>query len=429
MDRKKILIIGAGRSATSLIQYLLLACKSNPWFISILDKNMELAKQKLGNNLHGEVVNFDINAEADKIKKYDLVISMLPPQHHITVAQACVQNGKTLLTASYSSPQIQALHQVAIEKKSLILMECGLDPGIDHMSALQMIDEIKSKGGKIKSFKSYCGGLVAPESDTNKWGYKISWNPRNVVLAGQGGVSKYLENNKLKYLNYNRLFTKTDTISIPAIGSFEGYPNRDSLGFKDLYQLTDCETFVRGTLRKAGFCEAWHALVLIGLTDDSFYIENCKNYPQKEIIERFITEAELKNKFSKSVLEKINELDLFSDTLLPFERATPAMILQFIIENKWKMADNDQDMVVLYHEIGYEIGKDFFTKKAILCLKGETNGETAMSKTVGLPLGIAAKLILTNKINLTGVHLPITKEIYEPILAELAKNKIKLKEI
>lgn len=429
MERKKILIIGAGRSATSLISYLLSACKSNPWFVSILDKNMELAKQKLGNSLHGEVVYFDINAESEKIKKYDLVISMLPPTFHFAVAQACVQYGKNLLTASYSTPQMQSLHQIAVEKNCLILMECGLDPGIDHMSALQMMEAIKNNGGKITSFKSYCGGLVAPESDTNLWGYKISWNPRNVVLAGQGGITKYIEKNKLKYLNYNRLFTKTETISIPNIGSFEGYPNRDSLGFKELYNLTDCETFIRGTLRKSGFCEAWHVLIQMGMTDDSFYIENMNKYTQKEIIEQFFTENEIENNFSKPIVAKIKELDLFSENILPCERATPAMILQYIIEKKWKMAENEKDMIVMYHEIEYEIEKEKFVKKASLCLKGDKNGETAMSKTVGLPLGIAAKLILTNKINLKGVHLPITKDIYDPILAELAKNKIKLTEL
>lgn len=428
MTKQKILVLGAGRSATSLIHYLLEQAEKLPWFITVSDKNIDLAKEKIGNNLRAEAQFVDFQSNPEKVKEFDVLISLLPPTMHLQVAQLCMQYGKSLFTASYNSPQMQNLHAEAKRKNCLIMMECGLDPGLDHITALEMIEEIKSKNGKIISFKSYCGGLVAPESDTNSWGYKISWNPRNVVLAGQGGASKFLNNGTIRYLPYHKLFDKTTEIKVSKNEIFEGYANRDSLIYKDLYQLTESKTFIRGTLRKKHFCKAWNFLVYHGLTDDTYYIENLKKITLKQFCECFFNQEAIDATKDIEIIRRVNELDLFSDQYLPFEKATPAMVLQFVIENKWKMTDEDKDLVVMYHEIEYEIDKKINTKKMALVIKGNQK-HTAMSQTVGLPLGIMTKLFLTNKIDFTGVHIPIYNYINKEILAELKKYKIEMKAV
>jgi saccharopine dehydrogenase-like NADP-dependent oxidoreductase len=267
---KKILILGAGRSAIVLINKLLQTSESKQWYVDIADLNFDQTHKIVGEHTFVKAIRLESENNFSLVSNYHLVVSMLPPKMHFEVATACVDFGVHLITASYNTPEIQDLNEKAIEKNIIILMECGLDPGIDHMSAMQMIDAIHAEKGIVKSFKSYCGGLMSETSDIgNPWKYKITWNPRNVVLAGQGGFVKYLEYDKLKYLNYTRLFQNPRKISIEN-ESFEGYPNRDSLKYISLYGLSTLETFVRGTLRKEGFCKAWHALVILGFTDDEY---------------------------------------------------------------------------------------------------------------------------------------------------------------
>ena len=425
---KKILLFGSGRSAPVLIQYLSQQAEKGAIQLTIVDTVItEVAH-------HAAIVysTMDITEAAEREKKIaeaDLVISLLPPSLHLLIAQDCIRFSKHFISASYLTSEIEALDEEAKAKGLLFLMECGLDPGIDHMSAMKEIHEIKEVGGNISGFKSYTGGLVAPESDSNPWNYKITWNPRNVVLAGQGTV-KYLENGTYKYIPYHRLFSTTETIRIEKYGNFEGYANRDSLKYIQTYGLENCATFLRGTLRKPGFCDAWNLLVQLGITDDSYVLANAENLTWKEFTASFLINKKDK-KINHSLAALINKgpgaqeihklkwLGLLDDTKIGIPNATPAQLLQKRLEEKLVMNEEDKDMIVMHHLFDYELDGVKHKRTASLVLKGENKKFTAMAKTVGLPMAIAAMLILENKITLTGVQIPVVKEIYLPILEAL----------
>lgn len=425
---KKILLFGSGRSAPVLIQYLSkLAGKGN--------LHVTIADSAVKDNSSTPTVQYlqvNIQNEADRQKlvaEADLVISLLPPALHLLVAEDCLLFSKHFLTASYVSPEMQQLHKAAEERGLLFLMECGLDPGIDHLSAMKEIEEIKAQGGVITSFKSYTGGLIAPESDNNPWNYKITWNPRNVVLAGQGTV-KYLENGSYKYIPYHRLFTTTETIRTEKYGNFEGYANRDSLNYLHTYGLESASTLLRGTLRRPGFCEAWNLLVQLGLTDDSYIVENSENLSWKEFTLSFLQNKKEKkiNHLLASLINKgpgareifkLKWLGLLDETKTGITNATPAQLLQKRLEEKLLLQPEDKDMIVMQHLFEYTLSGKNYKRISSLVLKGENQVHTAMAKTVGLPLGIAASLILENKLQLRGVQIPVTKELYIPILKEL----------
>ncbi len=430
---KKILLIGAGRSATSLINYLITNAPKYNWWLIVADYSLSLAEEKLQNFSRGEAIQFDIhNTEQvqKRVQEVDLVISMLPAHLHFLVAQQCVNFSKNLLTASYVSSEIQLLDQQAKEKGIIILMETGLDPGIDHMSAKKEIDAIHEKGGNIQSFKSFTGGLVAPKYDNNPWNYKFTWNPRYVVLAGQGTV-KFLRNHHYKYIPYHNLFNRLDKIYVENYGEFEGYANRDSLKYRELYGLENIPTILRGTLRRKGFSRAWNVFVQLGLTDDSYTLKNMQDVSYRDFINAYLPYSDVlsvEKKISQffqielddDILHKIEWLGLFSSEKINIkEDVTPAQILQSVLERKWKLEDDDKDMIVMQHILEYELNEQTFELKASMVVLGDNSNMTSMAKTVGLPLGIAAKLLLTNKLNITGVHIPIQKDIYEPILDEL----------
>ena len=262
----KLLVIGAGRSSGSLIEYLLNQSVAHNWQVTVADMDIRLAEEKLNKHPNGTAISFDIKNEEQRqaiIQTHDFVVSMLPAFMHGDVARDCVSFGKHLATASYVSADMKALDTEAKSKGLLLLNECGLDPGIDHASAMKLIDEIKQQGGKITSFKSYCGGLVAPESNDNPWGYKFSWNPRNVILAGQG-TAQFLQNGELSFIPYNRLFTQTETVTVEGYGEFDAYANRDSVSYRDIYGLQGINTMLRGTLRQRGYCKAWSVFVKLG---------------------------------------------------------------------------------------------------------------------------------------------------------------------
>ncbi|HTB30888.1 MAG TPA: saccharopine dehydrogenase C-terminal domain-containing protein, partial [Bacteroidia bacterium] len=315
------------------------------------------------------------------------------------------------------------------KKAGIILMnESGLDPGIDHASAMKIIDHIKAEVGKLIVFKSYTGGLIAPESDDNPWGYKFTWNPRNVILAGQG-TARYLENGKYAFIPYNKLFTRTENISIEGYGDFEGYANRDSLGYRSVYGIEDVQTIIRGTLRKDGYCEAWNVFVQLGMTDDSYIIPDSEKLSNKEFLGLFLpsekedTETRLLDylghDINNEILYKIEWLGLFNDTVLGVKNASPALMLQTLLEDKWRLKEGDIDMIVMQHQFEYEMNGKKHKLNSTLVVKGDDAIHTAMAKTVGLPVGIITKLILEGNIKLTGVHTPTVKEIYEPLLTEL----------
>ncbi len=438
---KNILVIGAGRSASSLIKYVLDNSATENWKVTVGDVSLELAKQKIGNHPNGRALLFDITNDQqrhEEIKHSDIVISMLPPFLHLDVAKDCVRLKKHLVTASFVSKEMQELNEEAKRSGIILMNEIGLDPGIDHASAMQVIDKIQAEGGELISFKSYCGGLVAPESNDNPWGYKFSWNPRNVILAGQG-TAQYIENGEYKYIPYNRLFTQTTAVEMKGYGKFDGYANRDSLSYRKSYGIENIATMLRGTLRMQGYCNAWNVFVKLGITDDTYKIEASDKLTYSEFLEAYLphTKYSVKEKLISFMgsemdddsLTKIEWTGILSDEKIKLINATPAQILQDLLERKWKLQENDKDMIVMQHQFQYR-NKNAEIKNIIssLIVKGEDQTYTAMAKTVGLPLAIATKLIVQGKISERGVLIPITKEIYQPLLAELETFGVKFEE-
>ncbi|MBL7741818.1 MAG: saccharopine dehydrogenase NADP-binding domain-containing protein [Chitinophagaceae bacterium] len=507
---KQVLLFGAGKSATVLIDYLLANAADNNWKLTVVDANIELARSKTGHSSYGSAVSFDIADEQKRsecISTSDIVISMLPPALHFLVAKDCVKYAKHLLTASYVDESIKSLQKEIQEKEILFLCEMGLDPGIDHMSAMKIIDEIHAKGGKITSFKSHCGGLVAPESDNNPWHYKISWNPRNIILAGKAGAH-YKESGEEIRLKYEELFSPERMVDIPEIGLLSWYPNRDSLSYTSLYGLEDASTFIRTTLRHPDFMYGWKNVTELKLTDEepqyetddrtlaSVFKEHMdKNHfgdwLQEKMSERFkatqdmlanlnkLMEAEgeaeeegadipqsfmaadekgnleeieiddIKTKAAAYVAHKMHEANLTlkqlmylglddQETLVNKGLCSAADVLQFAVEKKLSLKPEDKDMIVMLHELLYEVSPSALRQaqssgrqseiRSSLVVKGENSLRTAMAKTVGLPLGIAAKLILNGEIKLSGLYIPTVKEIYEPVLKELELYDIKFHE-
>ncbi len=435
---KTILIIGAGRSSVSLIDNLLHHASSLNYMVKVADKNFDWAKDKINGHPNGIAKSLDIfnNSERQQeIQSADIVISMLPARFHLLVAKDCLQYEKNLLTASYLSDELKDMDEEVKAKNLLFLNEMGLDPGIDHMSAKIIIDEIHEKGGKFKSFKSFCGGLIAPESDNNPWHYKFTWNPRNVVLAGQG-TAQFLQHGRLKYIPYHNLFNRTEEMNILSFGQFEAYANRDSIGYKKFYDLDYIPTLYRGTLRRPGYSKAWNLFVQLGMTDDSYLIEVEPNTTFRQFTNTFLAfgvnsvEEKFQDNFnlSNKELEMYSWLGIFSEEVIPMEKASPAQILQFILEKKWTLDSRDKDLIVMQHQFEYEINGKSFLHNSSFGIIGEDQTYTGMAKTVGLPLAIAARLILENKINLKGVHIPVHPEIYKPVLSELQELGINFQE-
>jgi len=497
---KNILLFGAGKSATVLIDYLLSNAEKEDWQLTVVDADINLAQSKIGISPYGKAVSFDINDETDRkrfISDASIVISLLPPTLHTIVAKSCIELNKSLLTASYIDEEIRNLQSAIENKKLLFLCEMGLDPGIDHMSAMKIFDKIHADGGKIVSFKSHCGGLVAPESDNNPWHYKISWNPRNILLAGKSGAH-YRENGEEKKLKYEELFTAERIVEIPEIGFLSWYPNRDSLSYAPLYGLEDAKTIVRTTLRHPDFMYGWKNVIDLKLTDETpqyetngkalmdFFKEHMdkngfSDWLQKKLSERFdqtkdlleklmeLVEAEkeaeasggdvekdflvvgkdgglqnmdmnkIKNDAAEIVANKMHEANLTlkqlfflgmddDETIINKGFCSAADVMQLALEKKLALQTEDKDMIVMLHEIEYTTGSQKSIVKSSLVVKGENSLRTAMAKTVGLPLGIAVKLILNGTIGLTGLHIPTKKEIYEPVLKELEEHEIKFNE-
>lgn len=422
---KTILLLGAGKSATVLIDYLIETVKENKWKFIVADANKEQVLAKTGNSPFAEAVALDVTNDDERaalIERAHLVISMMPPSLHFLVAKDCVEYRKHLLTASYLDNKIKSLLQEIQQKKLLFLCEMGLDPGIDHMSAMKMIDEIKAGGGTVSSFKSHCGGLVAPESDDNPWHYKISWNPRNVVLAGKAGA-EYKLDEQLIHKGYESLFADCDEVNVDGLEKLAFYPNRDSLSYIPVYHLETAKTFVRTTLRYPAYCKGWKAIVDADLANETDQLETA-GLSFKQWATGIVPYM---NDENRTMLEF---LGLFDETMVPAAAKTSADVLQYLLETKLVMQPADKDMIVMLHEIGFTAASgESKHLESSLVVKGEDSLRTAMAKTVGLPLGIAAKLILNDTIKLTGVHIPINKEIYEPVLKELESLGVAFKEI
>ena len=441
---KNILIFGAGKSTATLIKYLIDNAEKEKWKISIADRDKQVILDKTGGSKHTKAIELDIFDEERRrklIAEADAVISMLPARFHMHVLKDCIELKTNVVTPSYESPEIEALNEDALKNNILIMNEIGLDPGIDHMSAMRILDRIRNAGGEIQYFESFTGGLVAPESDNNPWNYKFTWNPRNVVLAGQGGAAKFIQRGRYKYIPYNRLFRRTEVIDIPGYGKFEGYANRNSLKYREIYGLENIPTIYRGTLRRVGFCRAWNTLVQVGATDDSYIMEGSENMTHRDFINSFLAynpwdSVELKFRYymkidqDDNIWEKLVWLGLFERKPIGLGKdATPAQILQHIMEKKMHLEPEDKDMIVMYHKIGYKIGNEHREVRSNLVVIGKDQTYTAMSDTVGLPLGIFTKLLLQGDIGIKGVRMPITPEVYNPVLDELEEYGVQFREI
>lgn len=444
---KRILVIGAGLSSSYLIRYLIENAASSNWHVCVADSNARLALSKIAkvkknkDSNYASAIGFDVantKQRETEIRKADIVVSLLPPVLHIRVARDCITIGKHLVTASYMGEDMRRLHKKAEAAKVLLLNECGLDPGIDHLSAMQLIHAIQKKGAEILSFKSHCGGLVAPEYDNNPWNYKFTWNPRNVVLAGQA-TAQYLENGRIKFIPPNRIFEQTEGINIKRLGKFESYANRDSLSYIKPYGIESAQTVLRGTLRRSGFSKAWNQLVKLGLTDDSYLVHNAQKLSYRDLLISLVPGADNKNLEKKlcaflsitthsTVFKKLKWLGLLNTEKLMLNEASPAQLLQALLTEKWKLQPGELDMIVMKHEIEYRLKGKLHRLRSSLVVKGEDETYTAMAKTVGLPLGIAVKLILEGKIKARGVQIPLSAEFYEPMLKELRHYGIRFTE-
>ncbi|MEH6534936.1 MAG: saccharopine dehydrogenase C-terminal domain-containing protein [Psychroserpens sp.] len=431
---RKILIIGSGKSTSYLIKYLLDKSTEEDLHIIIGDIKIQNARKLIGDHENANAIALDVFDKSSRqaaIENADIVVSMLPARYHIEVAKDCITYRKNMVTASYVSEDMQKLNKAATEKGLVFMNEIGVDPGIDHMSAIKVIDSIRAKGGKMILFESFTGGLVAPESDNNLWNYKFTWNPRNVVLAGQGSAAKFLQEGSYKYIPYNRLYRRTEFLEIDGFGRFEAYANRDSLKYQSVYGLDSVETLYRGTMRRVGFSRAWNIFVLLGLTDDSYAIDDSENMSYRDFVNAFLPysptdSVELKFRHALKidqddiVWDKLEEIDIFSKTkMVALKKATPAEILQKILMDSWTLQEEDKDMIVMYHKFGYELNGKRYQIDSTMVTIGEDQTYTAMAKTVGLPVAIATLAILNEKITNPGVQIPIRKEVYEPILDEL----------
>ncbi len=440
---RKILVLGAGKSTSFLLDYFLKKSISEQLLLTIGDINPKAIPQAIAAHKNCRVIPVDVNDPPSRkaaVSNCDIVVSMLPARMHLSVAQDCIQYQKHLVTASYISKEIRELENDVRKHGLVFLNEVGLDPGIDHMSAMEIIDRIRGKGGKMLLFESFTGGLVALESDTNLWNYKFTWNPRNVVIAGQGGAAKFIQEGTYKYIPYHKLFRRTEFLDIEGYGRFEAYANRDSLWYREAYGLEDVLTLYRGTMRRVGFSRAWNIFVQLGMTDDSYHIENSEGMSFREFVNLFLPysptdSVELKLRHYLKIdqddimWEKLEELDIFNpNKKIPLANATPAKALQHILENSWTLGEDEKDMIVMYHKFGYELNGKKRQLDANMVVLGEDRTFTAMAKTVGLPVAIATLNILNKKITTPGVQIPISKEVYQPILSELQSQGITFKE-
>ena len=497
---KQVLVFGAGKSSTALIEYFLVNAVAENWHLTVVDASLQNAREKMGDSSHGTALSFDIRDDEKRrsvIARADVVVSLMPPSLHILIAKDCLAKKKNLLTASYVDDDIRALKSDIENAGLLFLYEMGLDPGIDHMSAKRLIDNVQSRGGNVSSFYSHCGGLVSPESDDNPWHYKISWNPRNVVMAGKSGAV-FKQDGEIKELPYEELFAEKRYVAVPNGEPLCWYPNRDSLSYISTYDLPEAATFVRTTLRHPDFIYGWKNLIELKLTaEEKMYNVQGKTLMQffkehmdlngfgewlqqklheqfdstKSLLAELVNLVNLEEEAAKKGIEPVEEFLMVDDkgdlqnididylkisaaatladrmhdanltlkqlfylglddetTIVNLGKCSAADVLQFALEKKLMLQPEDKDMVVMLHELIYTKNERTFKATSSLVLRGEDGKHTAMAQTVGLPLAIAAKLILNGRVDLKGLQIPTHEKIYNLVLPELVKNGIEFTE-
>ncbi|MCK4352325.1 saccharopine dehydrogenase NADP-binding domain-containing protein [candidate division WOR-3 bacterium] len=431
---KKVLVFGAGMVARPLVRYLL----EQPDFnVKVATRTVSKAEKIISNHPRGEPKKFDITTDALELEPLisdaDLVISLLPYTYHVEVAKLCIKHKKQMVTTSYVSDAMQELNNKAKEAGILILNEIGLDPGIDHMSAMKIIDKVHNDGGIVTSFHSYCGALPSPKANVNPFGYKFSWSPKGVVLAGRN-EAKYLKDGKEVFIPGEELFENYSIVTIDEIGEFEVYPNRNSLGYIEKYKLPNVKTMFRGTLRYIGWCETWKKIAELGLLDSEEH--NIKGLSYKDWLKTLLPETgdDIKKSVAlylkldeySAIIKRLEWLGLFSEEPISIERGSALDVLTTQLLEKLKYKEGERDMIALQHRFIIDYPSSHKNEKIIATLinYGEPDGDTAVARTVGLPAAIGAKLILEGKIKLTGVHIPTAPAIYEPVLKELENQGI-----
>lgn len=429
---KTITILGAGKSSYNLVSYL----SKNQERIGIDIKVISNQTPKYINDFQKidfQKIDINDNSQISKqIKSSFIVVSLLPPKLHYQIALICSSHKINMITASYLDEKIKSLEKKFKKNNCFLFMEIGLDPGLDHLSAKKDIDDLNKKG-KILGFESYTGGLIKKNKE-NPWGYKFTWNPMNVITAGVDGA-KYLDDGKIIDVPYDKIFSSVKNIKFKNSDLYEGYPNRDSLKYRSLYKLENVKTLKRGTLRHPGFCKSWNVLVNLGLTDDINTIKNPKletyfdffnyklNLSDFEKVKKYIKKNFLIESDSKE-FKNLNWLGLFSNYKLLNRSKKASHLLMEILKNRWKLKKDDIDIVVMYHSFIYKENNHFKKKESFMKIEGKNNLETAMSKTVGLPIALLIELIIKKNLEFKGVFLPFDEIIYNPLLSKLEDNGI-----
>jgi len=432
---KNVLVLGAGLVSRPLVEYLL----KKEFRVKVASRTVSKAEALVKGHKNGSAEALNVKDESNLenlIQNCDLAISLVPYTYHVQIARLCIKHKKQMVTTSYVSKQMKQLDDDAKKAGICILNEIGLDPGIDHMSAMRIIHDMENKNGKVISFKSYCGGLPAMQSNNYPFGYKFSWSPRGVVMAGKNS-GQYLEDGKIVFIPSSDLFKHYQIIDIEGVGSLEAYTNRNALPYKDLYGLKDAQTVFRGTLRNVGWCYTMKKARELGLFDDEERAD-MKDLTWSQLVTRLIEKDEsadiiedtaryLGLEKHSTVMKKFEWLGLFTNTTIPDENNVMD-VFGALLQERLKMAEGDLDLIVLYHRFiaDYDNSKELIT--STLIETGIPNGDSAMSRTVSLPAAIAAAFILEKKIDMPGVHIPVAPEIYNPVLDELEKMGLKFTE-
>lgn len=441
---ERILVLGAGQSAPYLIKYLLERAVAHDWEVVVADRDEDLAEARIGGHPKGRAVYIDATDDVmlrALIEKAKVVVNFLAPAFQFPVAKLCLELGRHMVSASYQDPRTAELHAAAEASGVTILCEIGLDPGLDHMSAMKLIHGLQEDGAVITSFASYGSGVPEPESCNNPYNYAITWNPRNVVMAGHAGA-QYLIDGRMKVVPYPDIFHRTWPYDVPGVGRMEAYPNRDSLAYQSIYGLVHARTLIRGTLRYPGFCEDWYPIARLGLPNETLRIPHLSERTWAELIEMFLPPGETRDlrlrmarhvgiSPSGGIMKNLEGLGIFENVPTCAKGDTAAAALIELLQQKLRLPPGGRDMVVLSHDltVTYPEQNDRQARvKSTMIHKGEPDGMTAMAMTVGLPAGIGARLLMTNAFPRAGSYIPTDPAIYGPMLRELEEAGLSFEE-